>query len=38
MVQKDFKRKFTAILNADAEGYSRLMRENEETTVPALTT
>ncbi|MGD2185456.1 MAG: adenylate/guanylate cyclase domain-containing protein [Desulfobacterales bacterium] len=35
---KEFKRKLTAILNADVEGYSRLMRENEERTIRTLTT
>ena len=29
MAEKDFKRKLTAILSADVEGYSRLMREDE---------
>jgi len=33
VTQEGFKRKLTAILNADAVGYSRLMREDEETTV-----
>jgi len=33
MPQKGFKRKLTAILSADAVGYSKLMRENEEATV-----
>jgi class 3 adenylate cyclase len=37
MVQKSFKRKLTAILSADVEGYSRLMGEDEETTVRTLT-
>jgi TolB-like protein/class 3 adenylate cyclase/tetratricopeptide (TPR) repeat protein len=37
-VPEGFKRKLTAILNADVEGYSRLMRENEETTIRTLTT
>jgi adenylate cyclase len=37
MSQEDFKRKLTAILSADVEGYSRLMGENEETTVRTLT-
>ena len=32
-----FKRKLAAILNADVEGYSRLMRENEEATIRTLT-
>jgi len=33
MVDEGFKRKLTAILSADAVGYSRLMREDEEATV-----
>ena len=33
MAPEDFKRKLTAILRADAAGYSRLMREDEEATV-----
>jgi len=37
MIQEGFKRKLTAILNADVVGYSRLMGENEETTVRTLT-
>jgi hypothetical protein len=28
MTQEGFKRKLTAILSADAEGYSRLMGDN----------
>ncbi|MGD9227875.1 MAG: adenylate/guanylate cyclase domain-containing protein [Desulfobacterales bacterium] len=35
---EEFKRKLTAILNADVEGYSRLMRANEEMTIRTLTT
>jgi adenylate cyclase len=38
MAQKGFKRKLTAILSADVEGYSRLMGEDEEATVRTLTT
>ena len=38
MAPEGFKRKLTAILNADVEGYSRLMRENEEATIRTLTT
>jgi TolB-like protein/class 3 adenylate cyclase len=38
MAPEGFKRKLTAILNADVEGYSRLMRDNEETTIRTLTT
>lgn len=37
MVQKGFKRKLTAILSADAVAYSRLMGEDEESTVRTLT-
>ena len=33
MVNEGFKRKLTAILSADAVGYSRLMRQDEEATV-----
>ena len=38
MAPEGFKRKLTAILNADVEGYSRLMRDNEERTIRTLTT
>ena len=38
MASEEFKRRLTAILSADVEGYSRLMRENEEATVRTLTT
>ena len=38
MTQEGFKRKLTAILSADAKGYSHLMGEDEETTVRTLTT
>ena len=37
MVTQDFRRKLTAILSADAEGYSRLMAEDEEATVRTIT-
>ncbi len=37
MTQEGFKRKLTAILSADAEGYSRLMGDNEESTIRTLT-
>ncbi|NIS71325.1 MAG: adenylate/guanylate cyclase domain-containing protein, partial [Proteobacteria bacterium] len=37
MPEESFKRKLTAILSADAKGYSRLMREGEEGTVRTLT-
>jgi adenylate cyclase len=35
--EHNFKRKLTAILSADAVGYSRLMGEDEEATVRTLT-
>jgi adenylate cyclase len=37
MAEKGFKRKLTAILSADVEGYSRLMGEDEAATVRTLT-
>ena len=37
MAQEDFKRKLTAILSADVEGYSRHMGEDEEATIRTLT-
>ncbi len=37
MAEKGFKRKLTAILSANVEGYSRLMGEDEEETVRTLT-
>jgi len=37
MIQEGFKRKLTAILSADVEGYSRLMDDDEEATVRTLT-
>ena len=37
MAEKGFKRKLTAILSADAVGYSRLMGEDEAATVRTLT-
>jgi adenylate cyclase len=37
MVEKGFRRKLTAILSADVEGYSRLMGEDEEATVRTIT-
>jgi adenylate cyclase len=37
MAEEGFKRKLTAILSADVEGYSRLMGEDEEATVRTLT-
>jgi len=38
MEQEGFKRKLTAILSADVEGYSRLMGEDEDETIRTLTT
>jgi adenylate cyclase len=38
MATEDFKRKLTAILSADVEGYSRLMGEDEDSTIRTLTT
>ena len=37
MSEEGFKRKLAAILSADAEGYSRLMGQNEEQTIRRLT-
>ena len=37
MTEQGFKRKLTAILSADVEGYSRLMGEDEEATVRTIT-
>ena len=37
MTQEGFKRKLTAILSADAVGYSRLMGEDESATVHTIT-
>jgi adenylate cyclase len=37
MTQEGFKRKLTAILSADVKGYSRLMGEDEESTVRTIT-
>jgi adenylate cyclase len=37
VTQEGFKRKLTAILSADVEGYSRLMGEDEEATVRTIT-
>ena len=37
MAEEGFKRKLTAILSADVEGYSRLMSEDEGATVRTLT-
>jgi adenylate cyclase len=38
MAEEGFKRKLTAILSADAVGYSRLMAENETATVKTIAT
>ncbi|MFO8238426.1 MAG: hypothetical protein R6U00_09315, partial [Prochlorococcaceae cyanobacterium] len=38
MSEKTLKRRLTAILSADVEGYSRLMEEYEEATVRTITT
>jgi len=38
MAEQDFKRKLAAILSADVEGYSLLMRDDEEATIRILTT
>lgn len=38
MVQSRYKRKLTAILSADVVGYSRLMGDNEESTIQTLNT
>jgi adenylate cyclase len=37
MAEEGFKRKLTAILSADVEGYSRLMGEDEEATIHTIT-
>jgi adenylate cyclase len=37
MPDQGFKRKLTAILSADVEGFSRLMDDNEAATVRTLT-
>jgi len=37
MAEESFKRKLTAILSADVEGYSRLMGEDEDGTIRTLT-
>jgi adenylate cyclase len=34
MAAQSFKRKLAAILSADVKGYSRLMGEDEEGTIP----
>jgi len=38
MTEEGYKRKLTAILSADVEGYSRLMGEDEDATIKTLTT
>jgi adenylate cyclase len=38
MTNESFKRKLTAIVSADVEGYSRLMGEDEDATIRTLTT
>jgi adenylate cyclase len=38
MAPEEFKRKLTAIPSADVEGYSRLMDEDEESTIRTLAT
>ena len=38
MTEEEFKRRLTAILSADVEGYSRLMTEDEEATIRTLKT
>ena len=38
MTKERLQRKLAAILSADVEGYSHLMREDEEATVRTLTT
>ena len=38
MAQEGVKRKLTAILSTDVEGYSRLMEEDEEATIQNLNT
>jgi adenylate cyclase len=37
MADEGFKRRLTAILSADVEGYSRMMRSNEDSTIRTLT-
>jgi len=37
MNTQEFKQRLTAILSADVEGYSRLMRDDEEATVRTIT-
>ena len=37
MTTEDFRRKVTAILSEDVEGYSSMMGDNEELTISTLT-
>ncbi len=37
MNTQNFKRRLTAILSADVEGYSRLMRDDEDETIRTIT-
>jgi len=37
MADEGFKRKLTAILSADVKGYSRMMRDDEDSTIRTLT-
>ena len=37
MTRESFKRKLTAILSADVIGYSRMMRDDEDSTIRTLT-
>jgi adenylate cyclase len=37
MSAEEFKRRLTAILSADVEGYSRLMRDDEDVTIRTIT-
>ena len=37
MTQEGFKRKLTAILSADVVGYSRMMRDDEDSTIRTMT-
>ena len=37
MAEEGFKRKLTAILSADVQGYSRLMDDDEEATIRTIT-
>ena len=37
MANEGFKRKLAAILSADVKGYSRMMRDDEDSTIRTLT-